>query len=37
MIKEDDFVVLTEDLPKERLKAGDIGNESESWIRPLAL
>jgi Domain of unknown function (DUF4926) len=25
MIKEHDFVVLTEDLPKERLKAGDIG------------
>ena len=25
MIKEHDFVVLTEDLPKENLKAGDIG------------
>ena len=25
MIKEHDFVVLTEDLPKEGLQAGDIG------------
>jgi len=25
MIKEHDFVVLTEDLPNESLKAGDIG------------
>jgi uncharacterized protein DUF4926 len=25
MIKEHDFVVLTEDLPKEGLKAGDVG------------